>query len=340
MITERYGPQTSLLRPPPELTSSALTPSERTALKERIVNQRMRQWSIAYCSKLQVSPPPCYILNDKHTNVVEHLAFSPDGKLLATASQNGIDTLWNLITGRCLATVNKRGFVVAAGYFAFSPDGKLLATTSLFHRTVQLWNVATEGDSFVTLRGHLGPAAEVGDLAFSPDGKLLAVASLDGTVKLWDVVTGGDPFATLRGHTAKVESLAFSPDGTLLATASWDNTVKLWDVATGSLCATLSGHAGGPHLAFSPDGKCLATASWNSIVRLWDVVTGAPLVTLHGHMGPVERLAFSPDGKLFATASTDQTVKLWDVVTGAPLATLDGDTEARSLAFSPDGTLL
>jgi roadblock/LC7 domain-containing protein len=202
-----------------------------------------------------------------HTNWVWGVAFSPGGRLLATAGSDQTARLWDPATGEHRRTLT--GHTNTVWGVAFSPDGRLLATASR-DTTARLWDVAT-GEHLRTLTGHDGAVRGV---AFSPDGRLLATAGGfdDETARLWDVATG-EHLRTLTGHDAEVLGVAFSPDGTLLATAGDfdDETAWLWDVATGEHLRTLTGHTSGVEgVAFSPDGRLLATASYDETVRLWD----------------------------------------------------------------------
>ncbi|KAI5856232.1 WD40-repeat-containing domain protein [Tricharina praecox] len=269
-----------------------------------------------------------------HSGGVSAVAFSHDGKLLASASADKTVRLWDPTTGTCRATLE--GHWDRVGAVAFSPDGKLLASASA-DTTVRLWDPAT-GTCRATLEGH---SKWVSAVAFSHDGKLLASASADTTVRLWDPATGTCR-ATLEGHSQWVSAVAFSHDGKLLASASNDRTVRLWDPATGTCRATLEGHSDCVNaVAFSHDGKLLASASDDRTVRLWDPATGTCRATLEGHSDCVNAVAFSHDGKLLASASDDRTVRLWDPATGTCRATLEGHSQwVSAVAFSHDGKLL
>jgi nitrous oxidase accessory protein NosD len=189
-----------------------------------------------------------------HTDWVYSVAFSPDGKLLASGSRDWTIKLWDVASGSLVRTLS--GHTGAVNSVAFSPDGKLLASGSR-DWTIKLWDVAS-GSLVRTLTGH---SESVTSVAFSPDGRLLASGSGDRTIKLWEVASGRE-VRTLSGHTDWVYSVAFSPDGRLLASGSNDDTIKLWEVATGSEVRTLTGHTDWVYsVAFSPDGKLLASGS-------------------------------------------------------------------------------
>jgi WD40 repeat protein len=270
-----------------------------------------------------------------HTDWLAGLAFSPDGKRLASTSLDGTVRIWSLAAGQELVTV----LSPIAGYgnrVVYSPNGQELATNG-GDGSATIWNANT-GEPRLTLKGH---DVEVMNMAFSPDGKRFATGSLDATAIIWDTATG-KKLISLSGHEAGVRDITFSPNGSLIATGGFDNTARIWDSTTGAELVKITGHEGiVPGIAFSPDGTRLATASTDGTAKIWDVKTGELLSTLAGHTSAVVDVAYSPDGKKIATVSGDATAKIWDAGTGTELLTLTGHgAELRPVAFSPDGKFL
>ncbi|MBD2535023.1 trypsin-like peptidase domain-containing protein [Nostoc flagelliforme FACHB-838] len=282
----------------------------------------------------------------EHSNyVIRSVAFSPDGKTLASGSSNKTIKIWNVATGQEITTLKDKedsdtvmsvlqgNSVVSV---AFSPDGKTLASGSL-DGTIKIWNVRT-GQEITTLQGH---SSSVRSVAFSPDGKTLASGDWRRTIKIWNVGTGQE-ITKLQGHSDYVESVAFSPDGITLASGSKDGTIKIWNVRTGQEITTLKGHSSYVlSVTFSPDGKTLASGSTDKTIKIWNVTAGQEITTLQGHSRYVQSVTFSPDGKTLASGSWDGTIKIWNVRTGQEITTLQGHSSyVLSVTFSPDGKTL
>ena len=259
------------------------------------------------------------------------VAFSPDGKFLATGDANAEILLRKADTGQELLTC--QGHINWVRSVAFSPNGQTIASAS-DDQTVKLWDVRT-GHCLNTLQGHTNWILSI---SFSPNGQTIASASDDQTVKLWDVRTG-HCLNTLQGHMSSILSLAFSPDGQTIASGSYDQTVKLWETRTGKCLNTLQGHTSWVlSIAFSSDGQTIASGSYDQTVKLWEARTGHCLNTLQGYANWVLSVAFNPDGQTIASGSYDHAVRLWDVRTGKCLKTLQGHTNwVWSVTFNPDG---
>ena len=309
-----------------------------------------------------------------HTQTVLGIAYSPDGKRLATASQDGTAKVWDVSSGEEKFTLDilRQSGVNAIVY---SSDGQLLATSS-DDGQANVWDANT-GRELLSLRGHTN---EVWAIVFSADGKRIATASIDGTAKIWNATTG-ELLRTFAGQGGCVGSVAFSPDGMRAVTASCDNSLaKVWDInsgqelltvstpedeftsaifspdgaqvafgnyvwdgVTGKLLFHLSGHTNIVHnVVYSVDGKRLATTSRDRTVRVWDAATGEELLTLWGHKAPVYPVAFSSDGKHLATGDEAGVVRIWDIIPDQELLTLTNPTgtEVGRILFSPDGSHL
>ena len=261
-----------------------------------------------------------------HTDVVNAVQFSPDGRLLASGSDDATLRLWNVRQKREIATLEHitdwaRSQIKAV---AFSSDGQTLLSAGMH---VKLWNVQNHQE-IATLRYEKWAFA----VDFSPDGERLAVGYENGSVKIWDVQRRRVE-ATRQGDTKSLLSVKFSPDSQRLASAGYQGEIKLWDVAGWKLRGTLRTHTGTvKDIAFSDDGKTLASAS-HQVIRLWDVDSGAQLAELQGHSGWVNALAFSSDRTTLASGGDDGTLRFWDI---APEQAAERDI-VRLIYFLPRG---
>ncbi|PTB40405.1 hypothetical protein M441DRAFT_59154 [Trichoderma asperellum CBS 433.97] len=308
---------------PLQVYTSALIFSPLNSLIRKIFKEEELQW-------LKVKPiveynwSPCLQTLSGHSRSVRSVAFSADGRYLASGSGDHTIKIWDATTGKEQQTV------------AFSADGRYLAS-GLHDHTIKIWD-ATTGKEQKTLKGHRNVVWAV---AFSADGRYLASGSEDNTIKIWDAITSKKR-QTLKGHRNTVSSVAFSADGRYLASGSYDHTIKIWDAITGKEQQTFKGHRNVVWaVAFSADGRYLASGSEDNTIKIWDATTGKEQQILKGHRSWVQSVAFSADSCYFASGSEDYTIKIWDITTGKEQQTLKGHCDiVESVAFSADSRYL
>jgi WD40 repeat protein len=306
-------------------------------------------------------PPPSWKIKhilSGHTQPIISVAMSPDGKTIASGSQDNTIKLWNTETGELLETLNGHHSAIIA--LAFSPDGKILASSSNHEfndGTIKLWDLNTSklrkslGVSLVNLR--------VGSLAFSRDQQYLAsghigFTAVDTAIRIWQI-DRGKVAHTLKGHGWEVTAIAFSSDGRILVSGGADSAIMIWDWRAekrlrtlnrpddffGSLASWFDQSKGIIWaIAISPDDKIIASGGSDQPIYLWNLETGKLEKSLTDHEGYVCCLAFSPDRQTLASGGKDNIIRIWNYHTGELLQTLNHLGTVKSLAFSPDGQTL
>jgi WD40 repeat protein len=277
------------------------------------------------------------------------LAFSHDGRLLATSDTSGLITLGETRTWRPIAELHHPGGATAV---AFGRDDKVLFSAG-YDGKVRLWDLGSRRPVGV----FQGPSKPVWTVDVSPDGARVAAGSEDAAIYVWSLDRAGAP-KVLRGHQGNVWEVRFSPDGKQLASGSFDKTARLWNVATGKVLRTLSGHSQAVvGLAFSPDGKILATCGDDSTIRFWRLADGEATRTIPAG-NHTYKLAFSRDGRWLVSGGrafgglgtlwhqlTDgggaaAPVHIWRTADGALVAALSARDDTPNVDFSPDGKWL
>jgi serine/threonine protein kinase len=276
--------------------SIAISPDSKTIASSG--DRTIKLWNLATGKEI-------FALNG-HSQRVNVVAISLDGKTLVSGSDDSTIKIWNLAKKEQIRTLY--GHTDSVHALAISPDGQTLIDGS-DDNTIKVWNLTT-GQKIRTLAGH---TFWVRSVAISPDGNTLASGGFDKTIKLWNL-SKGRLIHTLKGNAQTVTSVAISPDGSILASGSRDRTIKLWNIATGDEIRTLTGHANTiTSLAFSPDGQTLVSGGRDRTIKLWNIATGEEILTLTGHTKTVTSVAISPDSKTLVSSSDDATIKIWQV---------------------------
>lgn len=292
---------------------------------------------------------------------VRAIAFSPDGRILASGELGGTGKLWDVITGNSIATLKEvsRSRYVELSALAFSADGtKLVEATT--NREIRVWELGTDIKSPTLSRVIEGQTSWGSNplMQLSPDTRLLASMTADWDnnnfqIQLWDTTTG-KLLHTLTGHKRSMQSIAFSADSKTLVSGDAYEAIRLWDTTTGKLQSTLNWRCGTPTyaLGFSPNGRFFASGHRDR-VKLWDNTAGGKqqegyaigsyqhTLELHGHKDYVYKLVFSPDGKTLLTGSKDGTIQAWDTAAGSHRFTCTGHIEGtQDLMFTQNGDTL
>jgi WD40 repeat protein len=268
-----------------------------------------------------------------HAQAIHSVAYSPDGRLLASGDCLGEVRVWDMPDGKLRYVLPALGPIVLA--LAFSPDGKyLLTAASQAGGDIHVWEAKT-GKPGGVLKRHTSGVFEV---SFGPGGKTLVSGGWDATIRVWDFAERREVQAIPAPNGQWIRSVVLSADGKIAVGGGENGKVFLLGL-DGQLLKTFHTSAG--PLCFSPDGRLLAGVTWREgRVTVWDANSGEQMRSWHAHEGEVNGVAFSPDCRALGTAGSDGAVRLWAVATHRQLAELRHDGHAYHLAFSPDGATL
>ncbi len=261
------------------------------------------------------------------------IAWSPDGRMLASPSEDNAITIWDVETGECLTKLLGHQDDVLS--VAFDPSGRTLASGSA-DNTIKLWDL-TGSKILHTLKGHNGAVTCV---IYIPEIMALASGSYDGTIKLWDAEKG-DCLRTLEGIVNSINSIAIDPSGFVLASAGLGEAIEMWQPDRGIVLRTLKGAT--TNVSFNPQSGILAGCNYDGTIKLWEPGSGQMLRVLEGHTSIVRAVHFSADGRFLASQGLDNSIRIWRTDTDICVAIIPEPASSNglpNLTFHPHMPLL
>jgi len=266
-----------------------------------------------------------------HTDSVEAVAVTPDGKHAISGSWDKTLRVWDIESGEEIQRLV--GHTRSVYAVAVTPDGKH-AISGSDDETLRVWDIES-GEEMQALEGHTSLVEAV---AVTPDGKHAISGSRDGALRVWDIESG-EEMQRLVGHASSVHVVAVTPDGKHAITGSWDKTLRVWDIESGEEMQRLIGHTRSVSaVAVTPDGKHAISGSSDNTLRVWDIESGEEIQRLVGHTDSVTAVAVTPDGKHAISASWEKTLRVWDIESGEEIQRLVGHTDSViAVAVTPDG---
>ncbi len=278
-----------------------------------------------------------------HSDIVWSVAWSPDSKRIASASNDKTVQVWDATNGNHILTYSGHSSLV--GGVAWSPDSRSIASQG--DNNIQIWD-AVSGNPILTYQY---PPGSIYRMAWSPDGKRIAIGDGNNTVQVFDVATGST-LQTYKNSFQYIYGLAWSPDSVYLASRASaqqinpvNANVQVWNTSTEKLVFTrVDVNSDGGEIAWSPKGGHIAAGNTDpspqTVVRILDAKTGNPTLTYSGHTFGVNGLSWSPDGTYVASGSYDQTVQIWNATTGGLIYRMDHHYDVFAVAWSPNGAFI